>query len=301
MSQPQTSSDGCNKSPFSASRQSIQDVLGFAPALSSEPCGWKNLGLFCWQGPCPEAALESFDEPVIVYHVGGPQTVPVRLRGHGWDLESRPGRVTIIPPAMCVGWDIQGRVDSRSLHLGSGFFDPAQTSGSHDEAQLRFRCGVHDPLLASTIHALEDELRTPRERGTLYADSAADFLALHLLRTAAVIEPTTRKGVLSKPQLQRVVALIEDSIEHGIGLQALADEAALSRSHFSTAFRRSTGVSPYRYLKLRRLNRAMDLLKTTALSLSDIALRCGFSSQAHFTVHFHREHGTPPGRFRSSK
>lgn len=300
MSHPQAVKRDPASPSFAESRRSIQDVLGFGPALSSETLGWETLALFSWQGPCPEAALKSFGEPVIVYHVGGPRTVPVHLPGGPRNLESHPGLVTIIPPGHPVIWNVRGKVDSRSLHLASRFFEAsADSSRDRNVSGLRFQCAVRDPLLVSAIHALEAELKSPREHGSLYADSATHFLACHLLRLSDADEnERRRRRVLSRRQLGRVIERIEASIECGIGLQSLAEEVSLSRSYFASAFRESTGVSPYRYLKLRRLNRASELLRDTALSLSEIALRCGFSSQAHFTVHFHREYGVTPGRFR---
>ncbi|MGQ0620326.1 MAG: helix-turn-helix domain-containing protein [Panacagrimonas sp.] len=289
---------GSQPGRFATSGKAIVQAVGFTPELSSESAGWNNLAFYGWRGHCREAAFEPFEEPVIVYHVGGAQTVPVRV-GRNWDRRTHPGLITIIPPATPIGWDIRGEVHSRSIHLGSRFF-----SGSDCDVpstpRLRFRCGVQDPVLTSTIQALEQELRAPRELGTLYADAVSDFMALHLLRDsggAAVIIPQ-RRGALSQRALQRVRERIEASIEHGISLQALADETALSRTYFSAAFRESTGVSPHRYLTQRRLARARDLLRSTALSLTEVALRCGFSSQAHFTQYFHRESGVTPLQFR---
>jgi AraC family transcriptional regulator len=284
-------------SRFAASGRAIVNSVGFAPEFSSEHAGWESLAFYGWRGRCEEAAFEPFEEPVIVYHVGGAQTVPVRVGRH-WRSRTHPGLLTIIPPATRIDWDIRGEVHSRSIHLGSKFFSSA-TGEVTAGAELRFRCGVQDPLLTSAIEALERELRVPREHGSLYADSVSDLMALHLLRdTGKAIVLPPRRGVLSAKALQRVLDRIEGSIEHGISLQALADEAALSRSHFSAAFRESTGVSPHRYLTQRRLVRARELLSTTAISLADVALRCGFSSQAHFTQYFHRENGVTPSQFR---
>lgn len=282
---------------FAASGRSIVRSVGFAPELSSESAGWKTLAFYGWRGQCEEAAFEPFDEPVIVYHVGGAQTVPVRI-GRNWDRQTHPGLVTIIPPATRIGWDIRGEVHSRSIHLGSRFF--SSPDGDAPAApQLQFRCGVQDPLLTSAIQALEHELRAPRELGTLYADSVSDFMALHLLRDGGRPAPFPhRRGALSRQSLQRVMERIESSIEHGISLQTLADETSLSRTYFSTAFRESTGLSPHRYLTQRRLARARDLLRVSTLSLAEVALRCGFSSQAHFTQYFHRESGATPNQFR---
>ena len=106
--------------PFARSGQSIGCAIGFQPALSSADTHWNNLAMFAWQGQCEEAQFDPFDETVIVYHVGGAPSVPVRIGGR-WNQETHPGLITIIPPATAVGWSVRGEVHSRSLHLGSRF------------------------------------------------------------------------------------------------------------------------------------------------------------------------------------
>lgn len=282
---------------FAASGRSIAQAVGFAPELSSES-RWSSLALYGWRGHCRDAEFEPFEEPVIVYHVGGARTVPVRV-GRNWNRRTHPGLLTIIPPATRIGWDIRGEVHSRSVHLGSKFFAAA---GDGEIPRLQFRCGVQDPLLLSAIQALERELHQPDQHGTLYVDAVSDFMALHLLRengrSAALPQ---RRGALSRRALQRVMERLEFSIETGISLQSLADETGLSRAYFSATFRDATGVSPHRYLTQRRLARAGELLSHSTLPLADIALRCGFSSQAHFTEYFHRENGVTPNRFRRQR
>lgn len=115
---------------------------------------------------------------MIVYHIGGAHSVPVRI-GRKWEWGTRLGLLTIIPPATRIDWDIRGEVHSRSAHLGSRFFAAADLDVPLPKLQLR--CGVQDPLLISAIQALQFELRQPCQHGSLYADSVSDLMALHLL------------------------------------------------------------------------------------------------------------------------
>ncbi|MFM2303632.1 MAG: hypothetical protein RLZZ135_1042 [Cyanobacteriota bacterium] len=73
-----------------------------------------------------------------------------------------------------------------------------------------------------------------------------------------------------------------------IGLQDMAIVAGLGQYHFSTMFRQSMGISPYRYVIDRRIDRA----------ISDISLSCGFADQSHLTKHFRRLVGMTPKTFR---
>jgi len=66
-------------------------------------------------------------------------------------------------------------------------------------------------------------------------------------------------------------------------------------------FKKTSGLTPHRWLVQRRLERAQDLLLWSTLSLAQIALDCGFSEQSHFTRTFTRLVGTSPGEWRRQR
>ena len=85
-----------------------------------------------------------------------------------------------------------------------------------------------------------------------------------------------------------------------LSLAEIAAEVGLSQQHFARAFKVSTGMPPHRYLLQRRLERASQLLMTTPLSLAEISLTCGFSSQAPMTTAFCQAYAATPGKLRST-
>jgi AraC-like DNA-binding protein len=91
-----------------------------------------------------------------------------------------------------------------------------------------------------------------------------------------------------------------ERLDGNIGLSDLARECGLSVSHFVQAFRRTFGMSPYRWLIERRIDRAKTLLSTGDLPIADIAVQSGFSDEAAFTRAFGRIVGESPGRWRGS-
>ena len=108
------------------------------------------------------------------------------------------------------------------------------------------------------------------------------------------------RGGLPHWRLKRVLAYIDDNIGGDISLKQLAEVACLSPHHFSELFRRSTGVSPYRFVMQRRVACAKVLLRDSMLGVLDVALTVGFSDQSHFTKVFRRATGVPPGAFRAT-
>ena len=91
---------------------------------------------------------------------------------------------------------------------------------------------------------------------------------------------------------------------HISGPVLVADLCALvqrSEAHFSRAFKRTFGESPHAFLVRRRVELAAQYMLTTDTSLSDIALRCGFTDQAHLCKHFRQAAGQTPAAWRRAQ
>lgn len=108
-------------------------------------------------------------------------------------------------------------------------------------------------------------------------------------------------GGLSAWRAQRVVAYIEANLAGPIRVRELAHLVGLSNSYFCHAFKRRFGQTVHVYLTSRRIELAQQLMLSTAESLSEIALSCGMSDQAHFTRAFRRVVGETPHRWRQSR
>jgi AraC-like DNA-binding protein len=106
------------------------------------------------------------------------------------------------------------------------------------------------------------------------------------------------RGGLAPWQERRAKDLLMANLDGGIGLDALAAECGLSRSHFARAFKTSTGISPLRWLAAQRIDRAKIILQATDLPLEQIADTCGFSDASHLARTFRHATGLPPGDWR---
>jgi AraC family transcriptional regulator len=84
-----------------------------------------------------------------------------------------------------------------------------------------------------------------------------------------------------------------------LSVEDLASTAALSRFHFTRAFKAATGKTPRQHVSERRLQLAKSLLAGGDRSLMEIALACNFSSQANFARAFRRSTGVTPGKYRA--
>jgi AraC family transcriptional regulator len=99
-------------------------------------------------------------------------------------------------------------------------------------------------------------------------------------------------------QLRRVLEYLDAHISQRVELATLATLVGLSQSHFSHAFRVSTGVAPYRWQLEARIRRAQRLLLDTRAPLEQVAEATGFADAVHFGRTFRRLTGTPPAAWR---
>lgn len=117
-------------------------------------------------------------------------------------------------------------------------------------------------------------------------------------RAAVTETPRKTTGGLTPWRESLAKQLILERLGDTVEVTELAHACALSRSHFSRAFKRSTGLSPQDWIRHQRLARAKQLIQSTDLSLTQISLECGFCDQAHFCHIFTRSEGINPFAWR---
>lgn len=170
--------------------------------------------------------------------------------------------------------------------------------GSHIE-RLVPDLGFQDSSIQFAARRIGSEIRHRDSAGALMVESQAASIIAQLLRRSGKPRVLLTGG-LAPTVLKRAIDRIEESLERSVSLAELAKEADLSVAHFCRAFRQSTGWPPHAFLSRRRLERATGLLRSSDLSITEIALACGYSSGSHLSRAFHREIGTPPKLYRSA-
>jgi transcriptional regulator GlxA family with amidase domain len=108
-----------------------------------------------------------------------------------------------------------------------------------------------------------------------------------------------RYGV-TDPRLSRTLEIMEESLEQPRSLLELAAHADTSPRQLQRLFETFLGQSPRQvYLEIR-LRAARHLLQQSTLSISDVALRCGFADASHLTRRYRRHFGETPLRTRKT-
>jgi AraC family transcriptional regulator len=109
------------------------------------------------------------------------------------------------------------------------------------------------------------------------------------------------RGHLLAWQARKVRDYIDAHIAEPLLVADLCALIKRSDAHFSRSFKRTFGHSPHAFLIRRRLKRAEQYMLQTDASLSDIAVRCGFTDQAHLCKQFRKVTGRTPASWRRAR
>lgn len=156
-----------------------------------------------------------------------------------------------------------------------------------------------DPRLLSLAHLIAAECTNPHPLHDLYGDGLALALIIDTMKLGKA--PGRKRSKLAGWQLRRATDFIEENCLRSIRLEELAGLAGLSQSHFSHAFKASTGIAPHQWQMNARLRRAKQLLLKGTQPLTEIAAETGFADQAHFTRVFRKNFGTTPAHWQKAQ
>lgn len=269
--------------------------------LSSNDAGWNSIRFQFTHSPGASALPEEIFFPTDVIHIWTDMpsgyVAQTRIDGRFHKSSLVAGHSLIIP--LGTGYWVSDNQKNTAITIGfdSGFLARA-VSETIDSGclELHPQIPTFDPLIYQIGLALKAELERNPQGSRLYAESAATFLATHLLHRYASRKHTPHdyQGGLPKHKLQAVIDYIHANLDRDIGLSDLAELAQMSPYHFSRLFKQSTGHSPYQFVIKCRVERARELLLNSDLSIAEITYTVGFANQSHLTNQFKRMLGVTP-------
>jgi AraC-like DNA-binding protein len=151
---------------------------------------------------------------------------------------------------------------------------------------------TNEPLRRALIYALDD-LERPLD--SLDIDNIVTRLA-DLLASLDGSFPGN-VSTISETAVRNAREYILAHCTRTVTSAELEQASGLDRFTLARQFRRRMGTSPYRYLTMRRLERARAEIARGA-KLADAAAVSGFADQSHFTRQFKQAYGISPGQWR---
>ena len=155
------------------------------------------------------------------------------------------------------------------------------------------------PRLLELLGQLEEVLKG-RECGYQFGSMALFMQVVHFIAKAVGAKLSDVKSA-SAGLAQALGCLHRRFADPGLTVEELAATASMSMSTLLRHFKRQTGCAPKEYLLKLRLQAACELLASSALSVSEIAGRCGFEDSNYFSHKFKKKLKLSPGEYRNKK
>ncbi|MBP0957097.1 MAG: helix-turn-helix transcriptional regulator [Oscillospiraceae bacterium] len=152
-----------------------------------------------------------------------------------------------------------------------------------------------DILKALNTFVFEYSKSMPNSDITL--DAQAEIITHWIIRSI-MGETFDMRAVSSDYSVARAQHYIEQHYSENITVSKLAALSYVSCSCFNRKFKKETGITPIEYLIEIRLERAKTMLKRKTISVTEIAMKCGFGSSAHFSSCFQNRVGISPTEYR---
>jgi len=155
--------------------------------------------------------------------------------------------------------------------------------------------------LKSLLHLGAQETMARRPGSDTVLAKLSELLFVEAIRRYSETMPAGQTGWLAGLRdrfVGRVLTLMHQKPGHEWTVDALANEAGLSRSALAQRFTELIGQPPMQYLTRWRLTVAAQRLRTDGASLAAVAEQIGYESEAAFNRAFKREFGVPPATWR---
>ncbi len=279
---------------------------GEANAGSSDEAHWGDITLCRFSSLPRESVTRPLDAHFFAHHLGHPVDLAWRLGG-GALRKGRcyPGTSSVVPAGHEVYWETPGDMRVINIFIPRRLLSNAEEAvfGGQSGAGQDERIGFEDRRAERLALLMADALVPSGPGDPLFAQSLTAALCVQLVssgagaRAAATLD---RSGRLTPRQVARAVECMHARLAAPITLLEIAAAVGISEFHFARGFRRATGKTPHRFLTELRVAKAKELLAQDALSLSAIALECGFGSASRFSTVFSQYAGLTPGRYRQA-
>ena len=157
------------------------------------------------------------------------------------------------------------------------------------------------PWLKSTFDQLSSEHMSQKPGTEIIVNKLTEVVLIELVRINFGRQSDNAFFLaLNDPKISKALKIIHSAYEKPLTIEALAAEIGMSRSAFSKKFTEMIGLSVFAYLSKVRVQKARELLMSSALLVDDVAYQVGYESERAFTKTFKKLTEMTPKQYRKS-
>lgn len=186
------------------------------------------------------------------------------------------------------------------INMDAKVFDSVNFFASLDIPPFVIRSDKHIISLIKTI-LQENEGDTPGSKRIVKLN--VDYLVVevirHILKNQLFVEQlATNSTYFKDPRLIDIFAYIKENLEGDLSNKTLANVANVSEDYVGQYFKMLTGINPQDYIEYQRMEKAVNLLRTSKKSIREIGKDVGYKDTAYFCRRFKMMFGIPAGKMR---
>ena len=180
----------------------------------------------------------------------------------------------------------------------------------HFYKNLHVVCIHSHPRLADRLRQIADKMKTIFLAGNVDRELRCCMLLMEFIlildehREEFIPEIKNGDPYIAPDNVMHRMIMVTDYIKNNLTADdlsetAMAEKAGISRDYFSKIFRNVTGTNYSKWLNMIRLEKAIELMADSKLSLTEIAMSSGFQSISSFNRVFREEKRMAPGEYRA--
>jgi AraC-like DNA-binding protein len=224
---------------------------------------------------------------------------PVTMKSSHWQMMGLPYvRNEVVLPAGCRLTTLDIHVDPNYLQRLSPYF-PALDQFLDKTSAGRSATLINNPAaishrVKSLIGDLFDSRSSVDLQNLFLERHMMDWLASNLESSFTVPSNTLKISANEEKKLREVLELMMTNLGKSLLISDLAQEAHMNEYKFKCAFKTLFKLPVHKYLMEERMKKAKVMLEEGSLTLFEIAILCGYQSQAAFSKEFRKKYGVAP-------
>ncbi|CAM4123358.1 AraC family transcriptional regulator [Paenibacillus alkaliterrae] len=131
--------------------------------------------------------------------------------------------------------------------------------------------------------------------------SALSSLLYNFLLSMLAPDVASAPDLESHPLVRKAESFMKENYALNLSLEDIASHCGISRAYLCRLFQKQELISPLEFLRRRRIEAAVTMLRSTAVSVQEVGMLCGFDSPSYFGKVFRRYLGLSPREYRSRK
>lgn len=159
----------------------------------------------------------------------------------------------------------------------------------------------NDTILQNIILDIENEISKKQYGYGIKTKYLLFSSLIHIIRSYDYVNKLnacTYEYEQSKKILE-AITYIDNNINNKLTLKEISSFVCMAESYFSAVFKKTNGISPWEYITIKRVEKAVDLIRNTNMTKLEIAEKCGFSSSSNFYKAFSKITGKKPSDYSS--